>query len=310
MNKIEINNFYIGDNLELMNKMENESVQLFYMDPPYNTGRNFNDFNDKFSSPSTYAYEFLQPRFQEVKRILKKDGVIVVHVEPKISHYVRVALDNVFGFNNFQNEIVWKSGGNKKSKKKLQRFHDTIIVYSKSSKYKYNPIYLPYDDNYMQSNSIKKDSRGEFTTSAAHNSQPDVNPRINLRYEWNGHTKQWYTEKERMQKLHDEDRLYYSDGGIPRFKKYLHEMDGLPIRDLWTDIGQIQNGEKVDYATQKPVKLLERIISLYSDKDDVVCDPFAGSGTLGRAAINIDRNYILFDINEKGKFLFYSTINK
>ena len=125
---MEINNFYIGDNLELLKSVEDCSVQLVYLDPPYNTGRDFSDFDDKFSSISSYAYEFLQPRFTEIKRILKNDGIIVVHVEPKISHYVRMALDNVFGFNNFQNEIVWKSGGNKKSMKKLQRFHDTIIV--------------------------------------------------------------------------------------------------------------------------------------------------------------------------------------
>lgn len=307
---MEINNFYIGDNLELLKKIEDNSVQLVYMDPPYNTGRDFNDFDDRFSSPSEYAYEFLQPRFQEIKRILKPDGVVVVHVEPKISHYVRMSMDNVFGFNNFQNEIVWKSGGNKKSHKKLQRFHDTIIVYSKTSKYKYNPIYLPYDDNYIQSNSIKKDERGEFTTSAAHNSQPDVNPRMNLRYEWNGHFKQWYTEKERMKRLHDEGRLHYSDKGIPRFKKYLHEMEGLPIRDLWTDIGQIQSGEKLDYATQKPVKLLERVIDLYSDEGDLVCDPFGGSGSIGRASLNKNRNYLLFDINQKGKDLFLESIKK
>lgn len=305
---MEINNFYIGDNLELLKSVEDCSVQLVYLDPPYNTGRDFSDFDDKFSSISNYAYEFLQPRFTEIKRILKNDGIIVVHVEPKISHYVRMSLDNVFGFNNFQNEIVWKSGGNKKSMKKLQRFHDTIIVYSKTSKYKYIPMNMPYDEAYRKSNSLKTDERGEYSTSAAHNSQPDVNPRMNLRYEWNGHTKQWYTEKDRMKRLHDENRLHYSDSGIPRFKKYLHEMDGLPIRDLWTDIGQIQNGEKLDYATQKPVKLLERIIELYSTDGDLVLDPFGGSGSLGRAAINKNRNYLLFDINQKGKDLFLKSI--
>jgi DNA modification methylase len=305
---MEINNFYIGDNLELLKSVEDCSVQLVYLDPPYNTGRDFNDFDDRFSSISNYAYEFLQPRFTEIKRILKNDGIIVVHVEPKISHYVRMALDNVFGFNNFQNEIVWKSGGNKKSMKKLQRFHDTIIVYSKTSKYKYIPMNMPYDESYRKSNSLKKDERGEYTTSAAHNSQPDVSPRMNLRYEWNGHTKQWYTEKERMLRLHNEDRLHYSDKGIPRFKKYLHEMDGIPVRDMWIDVGQIQNGEKLDYATQKPVKLLERIIDIYSTEGDLVLDPFGGSGSLGRAAINRNRNYLLFDINQKGKDLFLNSI--
>lgn len=305
-----INSFQLGDNLELLKSIDDNSIQMVYMDPPYNTGRDFSDFNDKFENISTYAFEFLQPRFLEIKRILKNDGVIVVHVEPRISHYVRLALDNIFGFNNFQNEIVWKSGGNKKSKKKLQRFHDTIIVYSKSNNYKYNAINMPYDDEYRKSNNLKTDSRGEYSTSAAHNSQPDVNPRPNLRYEWNGHYKQWYTEKDRMKKLHDENRLEYNKNGVPRFKKYLSEMDGIPLRDIWMDLGQIQSGEKMDYATQKPVKLLERIVHLYSDENDIILDPFAGSGSLGRAAINKNRRFILFDINKKGRDLFLESIKK
>lgn len=81
-------------------------------------------------------------------------------------------------------------------------------------------------------------------------------------------------------------------------------MEGLPVRDLWTDINQIQSGEKMDYATQKPIKLLDRIINLYTDKGDLVLDAFAGSGTTGRSAIRCERNFILFDISKKGKDLF------
>ena len=124
-----------------------------------------------------------------MKQLLTNNGVIVVHIEPKISHYVRLVMDEVFGIKNFQNEIAWKSGGNKKSKKKLMRFHDTILVYSKTSTYKYNPQYLPYNEEYKKSNTIKVDGNGEYTTSAAHNSQPEVVKRPNLRYEWNGHNK-------------------------------------------------------------------------------------------------------------------------
>ena len=87
-------------------------------------------------------------------------------------------------------------------------------------------------------------------------------------------------------------------------------MKGIPVRDLWTDINQIQSGEKLDYATQKPVKLLERIVKMYSNSGDVVLDPFAGSGTTGRACINTGRNYILFDINEKAKSVFLESIKK
>jgi adenine specific DNA methylase Mod len=303
---MKYNEFLIGDNIEILEKLikSNYRFQLIYLDPPYNTGRDFDDFNDRFENINTYTYEFLKPRFELMKELLHESGVVVVHIEPKISHYVRMVMDEVFGIKNFQNEIVWKSGGNKKSTKKLMRFHDTILVYSKSTKYKYNPQHLPYDEDYKKNNTIKKDERGEYTTSAAHNSQPNVVQRPNLRYEWKGHNKQWWWSKERMIELDNDNRLSYNEKGIPRVKKYLHEMEGIPVRDLWLDINQIQGNEKLDYATQKPVELLERIVKMYSDDGDNVLDPFAGSGTTARACIKLNRNYIMVDINKKGKELF------
>lgn len=304
------NTYIVGNNLEILKKLVEDGVefQLVYLDPPYNTGRDFDDFDDKFKDSKTYAYEFMKPKFELIKKLLKKDGVIVVHVEAKISHYIRLVLDEVFGEKNFQNEIIWKSGGNKKSSKKLMRFHDNIIVYSKTSKFKYIPQYKPYDEEYKKSNNIKKDSRGEYTTSAAHNSQPNVVKRPNLRYEWNGHYKQWWWSIEKMKKLHEEDRLCYNEKGIPRVKKYITEMNGIPIRDLWTDINQIQGSEKLDYATQKPVELLERIVSMYTNENDFVLDPFAGSGTTARACHNLNRKYVMIDINPKGLEIFQKSI--
>ena len=85
-------------------------------------------------------------------------------------------------------------------------------------------------------------------------------------------------------------------------------MEGIPLRDVWTDINNTQAGEKLDYATQKPVKLLERIIKLYSNENDICLDIFAGSGTLGRACINLNRKYLLLDINDKGREIFIKSI--
>lgn len=135
-----------------------------------------------------------------------------------------------------------------------------------------------------------------------------MNPRPNLRYEWKGNTRQWYVSKEKMKELDDDHRLEYNSNGIPRIKRFVDEMDGIPIRDTWDDISSIQNGEKVKYATQKPVKLLERIVSLYTKEGDICLDPFAGSGTLGRACLNLKRNFIMYDINPKAKTVFEETI--
>ena len=285
---------------------------MVYLDPPYNTGRNFGEFEDKFDSMKEYAEGFLLPRLEECRRILKKEGNIVVHVEPRNSPYVRLALDEAFGEKNFKNEIAWKSGGNSKNKKQLGRFHDTIIVYSKSKKSIYNPIYKPYDDEYKKKSSAKHCTETDrwYVTTAIHNSQPDVNPRMNLRYEWNGHHKQWYVSREKMESLHSDDRLIYNKRGIPRIKRFLDEMDGIPIRDLWIDINQIQGNEKLEYPTQKPVKLLERIVHLYSNPDDLVIDPFGGSGTTARASIRLGRKYLMIDVNKKAKEVFLKSIEE
>ena len=249
-----------------------------------------------------YSEEFLYPRIKLCYDILKDNGNIVVHIEPKNSHWVRFILDEIFGSKFFRNEIVWKTGGHAKNKKQLGRMHDTILVYSKTNKSTFNPQYYPYDEKYLKKTKI--DDRGNYTTTALHNSQPEVNPRLNLRYEWNGHLKQWYTTKEKMQLLHDDDRLSYNENGVPRIKRYVHELDGIPITDLWTDINNTQSGEKVNYATQKPIKLLDRIINMYSNENDLVADIFAGSGTTGISAIKNNRKYFLYDINPKAKQIF------
>ena len=305
-----MNYYKVGDNLESFKDLGDETVDLVYLDPPYNTGRDFGDFLDKFESMQSFRDDFLKPRLQECHRVLKKSGNIVVHVDPTISHHVRIALDEIFGHKKFVNEVAWVTGGNAKNKKKMNRFHDTIIFYKKSNKSVFNPMYLPYDDEYRKKSNVKmcEYHKKEYVTTAIHNSQPDVNPRLNLRYEWNGHKKQWYTTLEKMQQLHDDNRLQYNSKGVPRIKRFLDEMDGIPIRDVWNDISNIQNGEKLDYATQKPVKLLERIIKMLTSEGDLVLDPFAGSGTTGRAAINLKRNYILFDISQKGKDEFLKSI--
>ena len=303
--KIVDNSFVIGDNLELLQELLDESINLIYLDPPWCTGRDFGEFKDKFSSTKSFAEDFLLPRVVEMHRILQKSGNIVVHVGPKNSHHIRFVLDKVFGERNFRNEITWKSGGNAKNLKQLGRHHDVLIVYAKGKEPKFNPIYRPYDDEYKKRSSAKQEEDGRwYVTTALHNSQPEVNPRINLRYKWRGHHKQWYVSEEKMKTLHKQGRLIYNKKNVPRIKRYLDEMSGIPTKDLWTDISQIQGPEKLKYPTQKPVKLLERVITLYSDEGDLVLDPFAGSGTVGRACIFLGRRYIMFDINFKGKKQF------
>lgn len=304
-----LNDYTIGDSKELLKEVKSNTVDLIYIDPPYCTGRDFYHFDDKFTSSVDYRENLIKPLMQECHRILSDKGNIVVHVEPKISHHIRIVLDEIFGEKRFKNEIVWVSGGNHKSLKQLQRNHDTIIVYQKGTNSIYNPEHKDYDDEIVEKAKICPYRRKKYVTTALVNRQPNVVQRPNLRYEWNGHLLQWHISKERMQMLHDDNRLEYSSkSGIPRVKKYFDELDGIPVKDVWFDIKQIQGVEKLDYATQKPVALLNRILRMFSDEQSIVLDPCAGSGTVGRSAILTNRNYILFDLNPDGKALFDKSI--
>jgi DNA modification methylase len=295
-----VNSYTLGDNLILLKGVASDSIDMIYMDPPYNTGRDFFYFQDKFAD----FPKFMEERIIECHRIVKNTGNIIIHVEPRISHHIRVICDKIFGESNFKNEIVWHSGGNAKNKYQLGRNHDTLIVYGKSSKSQFFPLYKPYSDEHKKSQKMCNIHNKLYSTSAAHNSQPEVNPRPNLTYEWNGNTRQWYLSKEKMKAFHEDNRLEYNEKGIPRIKRFMDEMDGIPVRDTWDDISSIQSGEKTRYATQKPIKLLERVVSLYSKEGDICLDPFAGSGTLGRACKHMNRDYMLFDINPEAKDVF------
>jgi len=304
-----LNEYVIGNNIDLLKNLEDSCVDLIYIDPPYCTGRDFYHFDDRFKSSADYRDNFMRPLLEQCHRVLTDVGNIVVHVEPKISHHIRIVLDDVFGEKRFKNEIVWVSGGNHKSKKQLQRNHDTIIVYQKGKESIYNPEHKVYDDATVNKAKMCPIHKKKYNTSALVNRQPNVVSRPNLRYEWNGNHLQWHISKERMQMLHDDNRLEYSaNTGIPRVKKFLDEMDGIPVKDVWGDIKQIQGVEKLDYATQKPVALLNRIVSMFSNENSIVLDPCAGSGTVGRSCILTNRNYVLFDINQDGKVLFEKSI--
>ena len=306
-----LNEYTIGDSRELLKQVDANTVDLIYIDPPYCTGRDFYHFDDRFTSSADYRELLMRPLLEECHRVLTDCGNIVVHVEPKISHHIRIVLDDIFGEKRFKNEIVWISGGNHKSKKQLQRNHDTIIVYQKGAESIYNSEHKAYDDDTVKKAKMCPIRNMKYNTSALVNRQPNVVSRPNLRYEWNGNDLQWHISKERMQMLHDDNRLEYSPiTGIPRVKKFLDEMDGIPVKDVWSDIKQIQGVEKMDYATQKPVALLNRIVNMFSNQNSIVLDPCAGSGTVGRSAIATNRNYILFDINNDGKMLFEKSIQE
>ncbi len=348
------NILYYGDNLPILRKLPSESVDLVYLDPPFNSARSYNVlFKDQHGSGSdaqitafddtwqwgpsaeqTYldiiqanpgkvddllsalrcvigtnamlAYlVMMAARLVELHRVLKPTGSLYLHCDPTASHYLKLLLDTVFGVQNFRNEIIWKRTSAHNDSKTLGNSHDIILYFSKSEKSTWNKQYQAYNQEYIDSHYRYKDKNGRvFRTD---NLTATSLSGGGYTYDWNGVTKIWRCPITKMQELHDQGRLHYTKSGSVEFIRYLDEMPGTPLQDLWDDIPPInsQAAERLGYPTQKPLALLERIIQASSNPGDVVLDCFCGCGTaiaaaekLGRAWIGIDITYLAITLIE------------
>ena len=213
-----------------------------------------------------------------------------------MSHYLKLVMDGIFGKEHFRNDITWKRTSSHSDAKRMGAVHDNLLLYSKSSHLKWNPSYQPYDQAYIKSHYRRKDKSGRLYRTD--NTTATGLSGGGYEYEWNGVTKIWRYPIERMQELHDRGRLHYTRTGTPEYIRFLDEMLGIPLQDVWTDINPInsQARERLGYPTQKPIALLERIIKSSSDAGDVVLDPFCGCGTTIHAAQTLDRQWIGIDI--------------
>ena len=256
---------YNDDCLNVMKKMSDESVDMIYLDPPFFTQRKQKlsnsagkkyEFSDVWNSRQDYV-EYMRVRLLEMQRILKNTGNIFLHCDTSASYYLRMLLDDVFGENNFQSEIIWTYKRWSNSRKGLLPNHQTIFFYSKSKKHKFNILF------------------------------GDYSPTTNI--------DQILQERERTA----EGKAVYkqdSNGEIISSK----EKKGVPVSDVWNiPFLNPKAKERTGYPTQKPIELLERIITISTDEGDVVLDPFCGSGTTLVSAKLLNRKYIGIDINDE-----------
>lgn len=256
---------------------------------------------------STEAYiGYMRPRCEELHRVLKPTGSFYYHCDWHASHYVKVMLDQIFGENAFQNEIIWKrqSGhsDSKQGSKHFGRLHDTIFLYAGSDNRTWNQIYQPYDQEYIdtfysnvESGTGRRFQYGDLTAPGG--AAPSKG---NPYYEFLGVKRYWRYSKERMDQLYQEGRIEFRPKGkVPRLKRYLDEAKGMPLQSLWMDIRPLINfgKEALGYPTQKPLALLERIIRVSSNENDIVLDAFCGCGTALVAAQNLKRQWIGIDVS-------------
>lgn len=350
------NRLYYGDNLDVLrNSIASESVDLVYLDPPFNSNANYNilfkspagkaadsqieafedtwhwndkaaqAFHDVMTSGNTDVAELLRAmrgflkendmmaylammavRLIELHRVLKPTGSLYLHCDPTASHYLKLLLDGVFGADKFRNEITWKRTGVHGDSKTWSRVTDTIFFFTRGTSFTWNEQIEGHSSKYIASHYGNVDAEGRNFQLT---SMLSPSPRPNMMYEWKGFPSPqmgWRFSKEKMAKLDASGQIWYPtkpDGSLdtakrPRFKRYLDEQVGTKIGTIWTDIAPInaRAQERLGYPTQKPLALLERIISASSNEGDVVLDPFCGCGTAVDAAQKLGREWIGIDV--------------
>ena len=343
MSNFSSRTIWTGDNLDIFRGLNSASVDLIYLDPPFNSNRNYAapvrsaaaeaTFKDTWTlsdldvawmgliadeEPAMYRViqaaglahgEAMQSylcmmavRLLEMRRVLKESGSTYLHCDPTTSHYLKLLMDSIYGPRNFRAEITWKKTSAHSNSRTFGNVADTILFYG--DRININDVRMPYEQAYVDRyyRYDDRDGRGPYTLD----NMTSPNPQPNLTYEWRGYpapVKGWHYSEETMTKLDEEGRIWYPDGPRqrPRLRRYLNEMPGNVVDNVWTDISPInsQASERVGYPTQKPLALLDRIIRASSNEGDVVLDPFCGCATACVAAENLGRQWVGIDISPK-----------
>jgi DNA modification methylase len=241
----------------------------------------------------------ITPRLIETHRTLHERGSLYIHCDPSASHYLKIILDAIFGYENFRNEIIWKRTHAHSSSRRYGPVHDVILFYSRSAAYTWNVQHTAYDKAYVEKHFRQVDARGAYQLITC--TAPGDRVGTRAHYEWRGQLpppgRHWAWQRERMQELEEVGLLVHSSNGVPRLKRYVDDGAGLVLQDLWLDINRLDahSDERIGYDTQKPIALLARIIAASTERGDVILDPFCGTGTALVAAESIGRSWIGID---------------
>lgn len=310
-------------------------VHLVYIDPPFDTGADFSftatipDYPDtEEDETSTFvkqpsileqkAYRDTWGRgmdsylrwFYETTLILRDlladNASLYVHLDWHVGPYAKAVLDEVFGADACVNEIIWKRTFARSDSHTFNHIHDVIYFYAVGD-FRFNSVYMPHDPHYLEDKYTNVDAAGRRYQLT---SLVSPNPRPNMTYVWKGHPPPalgWRYSKDTMARLDGEGRIWYpnSKDKRPRLIRYLDESAGQPVTSIWLDIPPVnsQAAERLNYDTQKPEALIERIIKASSNEGDLVLDCFLGSGTTAAVAEKLKRRWIGCDL---GRFAIHT----
>lgn len=328
-----------GDNKLILSSLKNGplreeieeqgGLKLIYIDPPFDVGADFSmdieiggdtftkkpgileeiAYRDTWGKGADSFISMIYERLVLMRDLLAEDGSIYVHIDYRLVAPLRIILDEIFGTECFVNEIIWKRGNHKKTHKKYLISHDNILVYSKSSNHIFNPQFCTYDKDYIDKyyGNIDPDGRryqlqsmyGKGAGPAMYFGEKLIAPPKGLHWRWT---------QERITDAFNQGIIVFprAGDGMPRFKDYFDDKQGVPVRTIWDDVYEVNSQaiERVDYPTQKPEALLERVIKASSNEGALVADFFAGSGTTAAVAEKLGRKWIVSDL---GKFAIHTT---
>lgn len=261
-------------------------------------------FRQFLGSNNMMAYlVMMAPRLVELHRVLKPTGSLYLHCDPTASHYLKILMDTIFDIRNFRSEIVWKRSSahsdTKQGRKQHGRIHDVLLFYTKGDEWLWNPIHTAYDEEYVERfyRHVEPETGRRYRLGDL--TGPGGAAKGNPEYEVMGVTRFWRYSREKMDALIEAGRVVQTKpGAVPQYKRYLDEMKGVTLQDVWNDINPIgpQAQERLGYPTQKPEALMERIIKASSNAGDIVLDPFAGCGTTINVAEKLHRKWVGIDV--------------
>ena len=299
-------------------------LKLIYIDPPFAVGADFGfnieiggetaekkqsiieeiAYRDTWGKGISSYLSMMYERLKLMHSLLAEDGSIYVHCDWRVTAHLRLLLEDIFGINNYNSEIIWKRTSAHSDSSNYGSIQDTIHFAVKGQKYIWNNPLADYEDWYVERYYRYKDKNGRRFLSD--NLSAAGLSGGGYKYSWKGKDGYWRCPISTMERLDREDKIYYTENGIPRLKRYLDEMNGRAVQSLWDDIQQIGSWstEGNSYPTQKPEALLERIIKASSNEGDLVADFFCGSGTTAAVAEKLGRKWITTDL---GRFAVHTT---
>lgn len=307
-----------GDNLLALKALEQEysgRVKCVYIDPPYNTGNAFEHYDDGVEH--SIWLSLIKPRLELIRKLLSNDGSLWISIDDDESHYLKVLCDEVFGRQNFVANVIWeKKFSPQNDAKWLSDSHDHILVYAKN-KETWRPYMMPrteaMDERYKNPDN---DPRGIWTSSdltvktySANTDYPITLPSGRVANPTDSRC--WAINKAKFEELVADNRIWFGKDGnnMPRLKRFLTEVqDGTVSKTIWKreEVGDNQEAKKETkvfngvevFATPKPERLIERVLTLASKEGDLVLDSFLGSGTTAAVAHKMGRRWIGIEMGE------------